>query len=77
MVLDPSDPEIYQACFEQEDWSNTVYSDCSEYIPPNSPNCRGFGLKIRLYVDSDHSGDSITRRYTTGFIVFLDSAPIY
>ena len=31
MVLDPSAPEIDQACFDQEDWSNTVYGDCSEY----------------------------------------------
>ena len=25
MVIDPSEPEIVQACFDQEEYSNTVY----------------------------------------------------
>ena len=37
MVFDPSEPEIDQACFEQVDWYNTVYGDCSEGIPQNLP----------------------------------------
>jgi hypothetical protein len=32
---------------------------------------------MRVFVDSDHAGDLITRRSRTGFIVFLDGAPIY
>ena len=76
MVLDPSDPEIYQTYFEQEEWYNTVYGDCSEDISPNASKCRGFGLNIQAYVDSDHANDSITRRSRTGFIVFLNIKPI-
>ena len=37
----------------------------------------GFGFRISVYVDSDHDGDSVTRRSRTGFIVFLNSASIY
>ena len=37
MVLDPSEPEMDQVCFDQEDWSNTVYGDFCEDIPPNEP----------------------------------------
>ena len=77
MVLEPSEPEIDQSCFEKEDWSTMVYSYCSDDIPPNAPKCRGFGLKIRACVDCDHAGDSIIRRSRTGFIVFLNSVPIY
>ena len=29
------------------------------------------------FVDSDHAGDSTTRRSRTGFIIYLNSAPIY
>ena len=29
------------------------------------------------YVDSDHAGDSVTRRSRTGYLVFLNRAPIY
>ena len=41
------------------------------------PTPRGFGFKIRAYVDSDHAGDNITRQSRTGFIVYLNSAPIF
>ena len=68
---------MYQVCFQQEDWSNTVYSDCCEDIPPNAPKCVGFGLNIRVYVDSNHAGNSTIRRSRTGFIVFLNNALIY
>ena len=32
---------------------------------------------MRVYVDSDHAGDQITRRSRTGFLVYLNSALIY
>ena len=77
MVFDPSIPDVDERQFEKEDWSNTVYGECVEDVPPGRPESRGFGFTIRAYVDSDHAGDSITRRSRTGFIIFLNSAPIY
>ena len=41
------------------------------------PQTRGSGFVMRAYVDVDHAGDSITRRSRTGFLVYLNSAPIY
>jgi len=32
---------------------------------------------MRAFVDSDHAGDSITRRFSTGFMIFLNSVPVY
>ena len=32
---------------------------------------------MRAFVDSDHAGDTVTRRSRTGFLIFLNSAPIY
>ena len=32
---------------------------------------------MRAYVDADHAGDRVTRRSRTGFVVFLNMAPIY
>ena len=40
------------------------------------PEARGEGFTIQLYVDSDHAGDSITRRSRTGYFVYLQSALI-
>lgn len=76
-VFDPTEPDIPEAVFEQQDWSDTVYGECSETVPHDAPEPRGYGFKIRAYVDSDHAGDSTTRRSRTGFIVYLNNAPIY
>ena len=32
---------------------------------------------MRVYVDADHAGETLTRRSRTGYIVFLNNAPIY
>ena len=32
---------------------------------------------MREFVDSDHAGDMINRRSRTGFLIFLNNAPIY
>ena len=77
MVFDPSEPDIDESQFRKEDWSATAYGPCKEEIPPNAPTPRGIGFTMRAFVDSDHAGDSVTRRSRTGFIVFLNSAPIY
>ena len=77
MVLDPSEPEINEDQFPKEDWQHTPYGKGHEIVPPNAPKFRGLGFKIIAYVDSDHAGDSITRRSRTGFIIYLNCAPIY
>jgi hypothetical protein len=34
-------------------------------------------MTMRVFVDSNHAGDLVTRRSQTGCIVFLNGAPIY
>ena len=41
------------------------------------PKPRGKGMDMRAYVDSDHAGDTVTRRYSNGFVIFLIGASIY
>jgi hypothetical protein len=41
------------------------------------PKACGPLMTMRVYVDADHAGDLLTRRSRTGFIVFLNGAPIY
>ena len=41
------------------------------------PEPRGLGLVMRAKVDADHASDTITRRSRTGFLVYLNCAPIY
>ena len=77
IVFDPSEPDIDDTHFEKQDWKNTVYGEGEEELPPNARTPRGYGFKIKAYVDSDHAGDSITRRSRSGFIIYLNSSPIY
>ena len=77
MVFDPTEPKIDENQFLTQDWSATPYGACSEEISPNAPKPRGIGFTMCAFVDSDHAGDSVTRRSRTGFLIFLNSAPIY
>jgi len=77
MVFDHSEPLINESEFKREDWSATPYEKCNEDIPSNAPEPLGSEFIMRAFVDSDHAGDQITRRFRTGFMIFLNCAPIY
>jgi len=51
--------------------------EIKETLPPNMPEPRGLGFVMRTFVDVDHATDSMTCKPRTGFLVFLNSAPIY
>ena len=63
--------------FPRKDWKQTPFVDAREEILSNTPEARGLGFTIFANVDSDHAGNEITRCSRTGFIVFLNNAPIY
>ena len=77
MVFDPSEPDIDLDEFKRENWDSSEYAQLEEEIPGNAPDARGMGFTITAYVDSDHAGDTITRRSRTGYIIYLNSAPVY
>ena len=64
--------------FDRKDWTASEFGlSLNEELPTNMPQPRGMGFVIRSYVDADHAGDTITRRSRTGFLVYLNSAPVY
>ena len=79
MMFDPSDPVVDETQFNEQDWSTTVFGQVQnqEELPPNMPEPRGQGFVMRAKVDADHAGDTTTRRSRTGFLVYLNCAPIY
>ena len=79
MVFDPSDPVINEAEFERKDWTSSEFGHVSgdEERPPNAPQPRGLSFTIRAKVDADLAADTVTRRSRTGFLVFLNSAPVH
>lgn len=54
----------------------TKIKDCTEELPPRMPVARGLPVKISCYVDANHAGNMITRRSQTGFLIFINNAPI-
>ena len=77
LVFDPSYPEIDKDTFNIDaDWSK-MYGDIKEELPADMPKPLGRCVVMRCFVDADHAGDLVTRRSRTGFIVYLNTAPVY
>ena len=79
MVFDPSDPVVDQSSFELKDWTSSEFGHLQgkKELPKNMPEPRGIGFTMRAKVDADHAADTVTRRSRTGFLVYLNCAPIY
>ena len=79
MVFDPTPIEPNKTLFERQDWLHSAYGHESlkEELPSDMPVPHGQLMMMRVFVDADHAGDQVTRRSRTGFIVFLNNAPIY
>ena len=76
LVFDPTYPNINYEDFPLNDWSN-FYEGSEEVLPPNAPDPRGKGPDILAYVDADLAGNHVTRTSRTGFIIYLNQAPVY
>ena len=64
--------------FERKDWTTSEHGlDLKEELPLRMPQPRGIGFVILAYVDADHASNSVTRRSRTGFLVYLNNAPVY
>ena len=64
MVFDPTYTTPDMSMFHEHDWCY-FYGYVKEEIPPNAPEPRGKEFDMRIFVDSDHSGDKLTRRSRT------------
>lgn len=47
-----------------------------EAISGQVPEPRGKAVVLRIFVDSDHAGDKMTRRSRSGYIQFVNMSPI-
>ena len=79
LVFDPTEPDLDMSEFERQDWTSSEFGhvDGVEEIPPNMPKPRGVGVTMWSRVDADHAADTTNRRSRTGFLVYINSAPIY
>ena len=75
MVFDMTYPTPDMSMFQEYGWCG-FYGDMKETIPPNAPKPRDKKVDLRIFSYSCHSGDKITRQSRTGYIIFLNNAPI-
>ncbi len=63
MVFDPMPPIIDMTLFERQDWSFSAYGceELKEELPSNMPSLFGPSMTMRIFVDSNHAGDLVTR----------------
>jgi hypothetical protein len=71
LIFDPMEPDVGYSNFVECDWSD-FYPGVSEALPPNAPKPLGKGVTLRMFVDSNHTGDKVSRRSRTGFVIFLN-----
>jgi hypothetical protein len=68
-VFDPTYPDFDMGTFIKTVWKS-MYGDLKDIIPSDAPFPRG------KEVDSDHAGEQFTRRSRTGYVIYLNMAPI-
>jgi len=57
------------------DWSD-FSKDVKEQIPHDAPEPRGHSVELTAFIDSDHTGDSVTRQSRTGIFLNVQASPI-
>jgi len=76
IVFDPTRVELDESCFQANvDWTE-FYGDVAEELPAGMPEPRGKSVIITCFVDSNHAGNTVTRRSHTGILIFVQNAPI-
>ena len=76
LFFDPTYPYIDFDTFNDGAEWKTFYGDVTKAIPPNAPDPRVKFVDLRIWVDSDHAGDKMTRRSRTGYFIFFNTALI-
>ncbi len=80
LYLSPELPRIDYGDFQakKEDFHefHVFYRDAEELLPHRMPQPRGRSVVTTAFVDASHAANKVTRRSHTGFVVFINRAPI-
>jgi hypothetical protein len=76
IAFDNRIPIINENAFHKTDWTESIYGDVQEELPPKAPTPLGSPVIMTCFVDASHGSDKVSRRSQTGIIIFLNNAPI-
>jgi hypothetical protein len=75
LVLDHRLRNMEQFDFKTFEWER-YYPGAKELIPDDLPDALGNPVQVTFFVDAAFATDLVTRRSTTGIIIFVNGAPI-
>ncbi|EEC42861.1 predicted protein [Phaeodactylum tricornutum CCAP 1055/1] len=75
LVCDPKMREFSQVKFSDPMWKEQ-YPNAVEELPPAMPKPMGRSVQITVFVDAAHADCHVTRRSTTGILIFINGTPI-
>jgi hypothetical protein len=78
LIFDPAKPDMSDCDFKEyspAEWG-AEYDGAKELIPVDAPKALGKSVLLRMFVDSDHAGDKVSRRSRTGFVIFINGGII-
>ena len=78
LYFDPALPKIDESMFDGNDREQFLdyYRGAMEEIPSRPPKPRGRPVQMTAFVDASHAPNKVDRRSYTGYIIFLNRAPI-
>ena len=77
MYFDPRFPNLDLSLFKtDQDGFKKSYKDAEEEMPHRMPKPRGRGVSSTAFMDASHAANRRTRRSHTGYVVFVNRAPI-
>jgi hypothetical protein len=76
IVFDPLEKDFSDVPWAHADWK-LFYPDIDgEVLPRNRPKPLGNWVQINMFCDAAHATCHLTRRSTTGIIIFINGAPM-
>lgn len=78
LYFDPTEPVLDPGMFKDDspEVFQEIYRDAREEIPPHMPEPRGRRVTTTAYADASHAANKVTRRSHSGYILFVNRAPI-
>jgi hypothetical protein len=78
LYFDPNLPMLDSCDFHDYDVESfrDYYREAREELPPRMPKPRGRCVVTTAFVDASHASNRVTRRSHTGFVLFVNRAPI-
>ena len=78
IYFDPTPARLDESTFQGNttEQFKEYYRDAEEQLPHRMPKPRGRSVHMTAFVDASHAANKVNRRSHTGFLIFLNRAPI-